>query len=63
MLAADLQALDRTTPYATQLRYPAPGGGMADPPAAAELADLLNDLEALLDDVADHCRAVLARGG
>lgn len=63
VLYADLQALDRTTPYATQLRYPSPGGALTHPPEASDLIDLLNDLDGLLDDVADHCRAVLADGG
>lgn len=43
-----LMSLDKHSPAATRWRYPAPGGRLPPPPAAATLAADLADLRALI---------------
>ncbi|HYI70404.1 MAG TPA: HEPN domain-containing protein [Skermanella sp.] len=53
---ADLMAFDEFTSYATQFRYPTPGGGMPSEPEDADLERGLKEVLALVDEIADWCR-------
>jgi HEPN domain-containing protein len=53
---ADLMAFDEFTSYATQFRYPTPGGGMPSEPEDADLERGLKEVLALADEIADWCR-------
>lgn len=60
-LYADLQGLDRTTQFATRLRYPSASGHLPDPPDAGYLGQLLDEIDALHDEVRERCHDI-ARG-
>jgi len=53
---ADLMSFDEFTSYATQTRYPRPGGGMPAEPEDADLERGWNEVAALVDEIKDWCR-------
>ncbi|WP_423958554.1 HEPN domain-containing protein [Bradyrhizobium sp.] len=50
----DLAAFDRFSSYATQTRYPRPGGGLPQEPDRKVLADGIRDVTSLVDEIDDY---------